>query len=112
MTLASMTGFARSEGASASPTAWTWAWELRSVNGRGLELRFRLPGGFDALEPTLRDLAGKHLVGLAFVALRFALSHTENRGQTCLQRSRDLVRERLVGLAEQLTPLRVTQHHQ
>ncbi len=61
MTLASMTGFARSEGAVSTPTPWSWAWELRSVNGRGLELRFRLPGGFDALEPTLRDLAGKHL---------------------------------------------------
>jgi hypothetical protein len=34
MTLASMTGFARSEGTGASPTAWTWAWELRSVNGQ------------------------------------------------------------------------------
>lgn len=61
MTLASMTGFARSEGAGPGPTAWSWAWELRSVNGRGLELRLRLPGGFDALEPTLRDLAGKQL---------------------------------------------------
>jgi uncharacterized protein (TIGR00255 family) len=58
MTLASMTGFARTEGA---PPGFTWAWELRSVNGRGLELRFRLPGGFDALEPALRDLAGKRL---------------------------------------------------
>ncbi len=61
MTLASMTGFARSEAAGPGPTSWSWAWELRSVNGRGLELRMRLPGGFDALEPTLRDLAGKQL---------------------------------------------------
>jgi uncharacterized protein (TIGR00255 family) len=61
MSLASMTGFARSEGASATPPAWSWAWELRSVNGRGLELRLRLPGGFDALEPALRELAGKQL---------------------------------------------------
>ena len=59
MTLASMTGFARSEGAGAGPMAWSWAWELRSVNGRGLELRFRLPGGFDALEPGLRERAGR-----------------------------------------------------
>ncbi len=66
MTLASMTGFARSEGPGAPPigeagTVWSWAWELRSVNGRGLELRFRLPSGFDALEPQLRELAGKRL---------------------------------------------------
>ena len=58
MTLASMTGFARSEGAD---NGLTWAWELRSVNGRGLELRFRLPTGLDTLEPALRDLAGKAL---------------------------------------------------
>jgi uncharacterized protein (TIGR00255 family) len=56
-----MTGFARSEGAAAAPAAWSWAWELRSVNGRGLELRLRLPGGFDALEPALRELAGRRL---------------------------------------------------
>ena len=54
----SMTGFARSEGVAAG---LSWAWELRSVNGRGLELRFRLPGGFDALEPALKELAAKTL---------------------------------------------------
>lgn len=58
MPIASMTGFARSEGV-ADGTAW--AWELRSVNGRGLELRFRLPGGLDGLEPKLRELAGVQL---------------------------------------------------
>jgi len=56
--LASMTGFARTEG-SAKGLAWTW--ELRSVNGRGLDLRFRLPPGWDALEPALREAAGKAL---------------------------------------------------
>ena len=61
MNLASMTGFARSEAAGPGATAWSWAWELRSVNGRGLELRLRLPGGFDGLEPVLRALAGGQL---------------------------------------------------
>src|SRR5580698_11552399 len=56
--LASMTGFARAEGSGAG---FAWAWELRSVNGRGLELRFRLPPGWDALEPALREVAGKLL---------------------------------------------------
>lgn len=56
--LASMTGFARTEG---SAGGLVWAWELRSVNGRGLDLRFRLPAGWDALEPALRELAGKLL---------------------------------------------------
>ena len=57
-TLASMTGFARTEGIA---DGLAWAWELRSVNGRGLELRLRLPPGFDALEPALREAAGQHL---------------------------------------------------
>jgi uncharacterized protein (TIGR00255 family) len=56
--LASMTGFARTEGVA---DGLSWAWELRSVNGRGLELRFRLPPGLDAMEPALRDTAGKQL---------------------------------------------------
>jgi uncharacterized protein (TIGR00255 family) len=54
--LASMTGFARCEGAREQ---FSWAWELRSVNSRGLDLRFRLPSGFDALETALRDQAAK-----------------------------------------------------
>jgi uncharacterized protein (TIGR00255 family) len=56
--LASMTGFSRAEG---SAGGLAWAWELRSVNGRGLDLRFRMPPGWDVLEPGLRDAAGKHL---------------------------------------------------
>ncbi len=56
--LASMTGFARTEG---TVETLTWAWELRAVNGRGLELRFRLPPGWDALEPGFREMAGKVL---------------------------------------------------
>jgi uncharacterized protein (TIGR00255 family) len=55
--LASMTGFARSEG---TVETLNWAWELRSVNGRGLELRFRLPTGWDTL-PAYREMAGKLL---------------------------------------------------
>ena len=58
MPIASMTGFARSEG---TTDGATWAWELRSVNGRGLELRFRLPSGLDGLEQRLRETAGQKL---------------------------------------------------
>src|SRR6185437_6683308 len=56
--LASMTGFARTEGMAAG---LSWVWELRSVNGRGLDLRLRLPPGWDALEPGLRDGVSKVL---------------------------------------------------
>ena len=54
-----MTGFARDSGTLADGTAYVG--ELRSVNGRGLELRFRLPGGLDVLEAALREAAGKRL---------------------------------------------------
>ncbi len=56
--IASMTGFARAEG---TLDGLGFVWELRSVNGRGLDLRLRLPGGWDQLEPALRDAAGKLL---------------------------------------------------
>src|ERR1051325_6389176 len=47
----SMTGFARTEG---EADGISWAWELKSVNSRSLDLRLRLPPGFDGLEPALR----------------------------------------------------------
>jgi len=46
-----MTGFARAEG---EADGISWAWELKSVNSRALDLRLRLPPGFDVLEPQLR----------------------------------------------------------
>jgi uncharacterized protein (TIGR00255 family) len=49
-----MTGFGRREGALGD---WTWAVEARSVNGRNLEVRFRGPPGFDALERVAREAA-------------------------------------------------------
>ncbi len=53
-----MTGFARTEG---SADGLAWIWEVRSVNGRGLDLRLRLPSGWDLLEPALREAAGQVL---------------------------------------------------
>ena len=47
----SMTGFARTEG---EADGISWVWELKSVNSRSLDLRLRLPPGFDGLEPALR----------------------------------------------------------
>jgi uncharacterized protein (TIGR00255 family) len=46
-----MTGFARAEG---DELGISWVWELKSVNGKSLDLRLRLAPGFDALEPGLR----------------------------------------------------------
>jgi uncharacterized protein (TIGR00255 family) len=58
MTVTSMTGFARRDGTSG---AVRWTWEIRSVNGRGLDLRFRTPPGFDGVEARARTLAGSRL---------------------------------------------------
>ena len=58
MALSSMTGFARADGVSG---AYVWAWELKSVNAKGLELRLRLPPGWDAVEAPLRARAGEAL---------------------------------------------------
>ncbi len=54
----SMTGFAA---LAAEAGGRAWRWEARSVNGRGLELRFRLAEGVDSLEPELRAEAAKRL---------------------------------------------------
>jgi uncharacterized protein (TIGR00255 family) len=53
MTVSSMTGFARAS--SRNGTA-TWQWDIRSVNGKSLELRFRLPPGLEHLEAAARNI--------------------------------------------------------
>jgi uncharacterized protein (TIGR00255 family) len=58
MALSSMTGFARGHGLSAS---YGWVWELRSVNAKGLDLRLRLPAGWDAVEGPVRASAAQVL---------------------------------------------------
>lgn len=51
-----MTGFAR---AASSDAAYAWTWEARSVNGRSLDVRCRVPPGFDQLESSARAAASK-----------------------------------------------------
>ena len=51
MAIASMTGFARAEGGDGD---LRWTWEVKSVNGRNLDIRVRVPSGFEALEPAAR----------------------------------------------------------
>jgi uncharacterized protein YicC (UPF0701 family) len=58
MALKSMTGFARADGSAAGSR---WTWELRSVNGKGLDVRLRLPPGLERLELPVRERAAKRL---------------------------------------------------
>ena len=49
----SMTGFGQSEDGFED---WSWVWEVRAVNGKSLDVRMRLPGGYESLEPKIRTL--------------------------------------------------------
>src|SRR5579863_2977409 len=59
MTFASMTGFAESTG---SHEGLRWRWEVKSVNSRSLDLRLRIPPGYDGLEPPVRRLASERFL--------------------------------------------------
>ena len=66
--MVSMTGFAAQRGQAGD---WSWSWDLRSVNGRGLDLRLRLPDWIEGLEPALRGLLQKAVArGNVTLALR------------------------------------------
>lgn len=56
LTVASMTGFARVTGEHGT---WQWAWEVKSVNARSLDIRLRTPPGHDRLEMAARDAVAK-----------------------------------------------------
>jgi len=58
MALSSMTGFARGQGVAGT---YAWAWELKSVNSKGLDVKLRLPPGWDAIEAPVRAKASEAL---------------------------------------------------
>jgi uncharacterized protein (TIGR00255 family) len=58
VTIASMTGFARRQGSSGD---FLWAWELKCVNGRNLDVRCKLPSGFEALDGFVRAACAERL---------------------------------------------------
>jgi uncharacterized protein (TIGR00255 family) len=58
LAIASMTGFARAEGGDGD---LRWTWEVKSVNGRNLDIRVRVPSGFEALEPGVRTAVPERL---------------------------------------------------
>jgi uncharacterized protein (TIGR00255 family) len=58
MALSSMTGFAQSSG---EKDGLHWQWEIKSVNGKALDIRCRLPSGFEALEAVVRSTLAQHI---------------------------------------------------
>ena len=70
MALSSMTGFARGHGVNGT---YSWAWELKSVNAKGLDLRLRLPPGWDAVEGPARNRRARTLFRVALMTRRDAV---------------------------------------
>jgi uncharacterized protein (TIGR00255 family) len=67
MALSSMTGFARGHGVAGS---YAWSWEIKSVNAKGLDVRVRVPQGWDAIEVPARTRAtGKLARGTIYANL-------------------------------------------
>jgi uncharacterized protein (TIGR00255 family) len=77
-----MTGFARATGQGG---AYAWTWEVKSVNGRGLDVRCRLPNGFEALEPAARAAVTKRF-RRGSVSLQLQLSRAEGAAAVRLNR--------------------------
>jgi uncharacterized protein (TIGR00255 family) len=101
MPLSSMTGFARSSG---EHQGLFWQWEIKSVNGKALDVRLRLPPGFEALEtPARAALANAFKRGNLQVSLTIsgALAHeTVRLNQDILDRlveAGEVLRDRIGG---------------
>ena len=81
--ISSMTGFARASGGGG---AAAWSWEVRSVNGRALDVRCRLPQGLERLDPAVRSRVAARLrrgnvtVGLRLGQAPDAAAMRVNRG--------------------------------
>lgn len=94
--IASMTGFARVEGGTA---AVRWTWEARSVNGRSLDVRLRLPPGYDRLEPAIRGRAGQCLKR-GNVTVQLAVTRSGTATQLRVNRA---VLDQILGLIRELS---------
>ncbi len=71
-----MTGFSRTVG---THGAWAWTWELKSVNAKGLDIRLRLPMGFDGFEAQARNNLSK-LFSRGNISVGLMLKQTEAGG--------------------------------
>ena len=87
MAVSSMTGFARAAGSSAP---WRWAFELKSVNAKGLDLRLRMPAPFDRVETEARARLAKALArGTCFGTLAVSARGSSDRSANRRGRARN-----------------------
>ena len=96
MTVSSMTGFARSHGASGP---YSFEWELKSVNAKGLDLRLRLPPGWDELEAFAKK-RGAELLSRGTV---YANLNVKRTGASSTVRINEDVLASIIKVAGQLT---------
>jgi uncharacterized protein (TIGR00255 family) len=82
-----MTGFARASGGDAGAA---WAWEVRSVNARGLDIRTKLPPGSESFEVAVRQAVGQRFKRGAVSA---SLTTTRTAAQARLRINRELLDE-------------------
>ncbi|WP_417797981.1 YicC/YloC family endoribonuclease [Terasakiella pusilla] len=95
MSIHSMTGFARTSGQYGN---YSWTWEVRSVNGKGLDIRMRLPSGFDALDLPVRNAFGK-LFTRGNMSVSLNVSH--NQEQAGYRVNHELLKQ-LVGVMQDI----------
>lgn len=101
MTVSSMTGFARAHAEQTTPPL-TWTWEARSVNGKGLDVRLRLPPGYEALEIPAREAAGKRFTR-GNITLSLTVQVRADAAPAALQVNEPLLRQ-LMDMARDLPP--------
>ena len=90
-----MTGYAR---ASSAFDALHWQWEIKSVNGKGLDIRCRLPPGYETLDLPVREIAQKYLKR-GNVQIGLATDHAGAGQQLAVN---ETVLEQILQLAERL----------
>ncbi|MAF96915.1 MAG: YicC family protein [Rhodospirillaceae bacterium] len=94
MSISSMTGFARAEGRKDSRS---WTWEVKSVNAKGLDVRCRVPAGFERLEHPARErVKGRFRRG----NVTLALSVSSSKGEAGYRVNHVVLGEMLVTLPE------------
>ena len=95
MPLSSMTGFARASG---ERNGLYWQWEIKSVNGKALDVRLRLPQGFEALETPVRAALAQ---GFRRGNLQVSLSISGEIARETVRLNQDVL-ERLLAAGESL----------
>src|SRR5258707_2643361 len=95
MALSSMTGFARGHGESGG---YAWAWEIKSINAKGLDLRLRLPAGWDGVEPPVRSKTGEALARWTI----YATLNVERHGKSPVVRINEDVLNAVLGTVKSL----------